>query len=201
MGEEFIIIYRLSMLDLIRDGSTWEEIVQLAKEVEKAGASVINTGIGWHEARIPTIATVVPRGAFTWVTQKLKGEVSVPLVATNRINMPDVAECILATGQADLISMARPFLADPDFIAKAAAGKVENINTCIACNQACLDHTFKGVRATCLVNPTACYETELVYKPTPSPKKLAVVGAGPAGLSFSTVYSNSYKTDCCSGRC
>jgi len=187
VGTDFIIIYRLSMLDLIEDGSTWEEVVMLAKEIEKAGATIINTGIGWHEARVPTIATMVPRGAFTKVTAKLKGEVSIPLVTTNRINMPDVAEKVLAEGDADMISMARPFLADSDFVAKAEAGKANEINTCIGCNQACLDHTFQMKLTSCLVNPRACHETDLVYVKTSSPKKIAVIGAGPAGLAASTI--------------
>jgi 2,4-dienoyl-CoA reductase (NADPH2) len=187
VGENFILIYRLSMLDLIEDGSTWDEIVHLAKKIEEAGATIINTGIGWHEARVPTIVTSVPRAAFTGVTARLKGEVSIPLVTTNRINMPDVAEKVLSEGHADMVSMARPFLADADLVRKAAEGRVEEINTCIACNQACLDHTFSGKLTTCLVNPRACYETELTYVKTASPKRLAVVGAGPAGLAFATV--------------
>ena len=187
VGPEFIIIYRLSMLDLVEDGSTWDEVVLLAKEIEKAGATIINTGIGWHEARIPTIATKVPRGAFTKVTERLKGEVSIPLVTTNRINTPEVAEEVLAEGHADMVSMARPFLADADFINKAAAGRADEINTCIGCNQACLDHTFSGRLTSCLVNPRACYETELNYIPTTAVKKIAVVGAGPAGLAAATV--------------
>lgn len=187
VGENFIIVYRLSMLDLIEDGSTWEEVVQLAKEIEKAGASIINTGIGWHEARVPTIATSVPRGAFTKVTAQLKGEVSIPLVTTNRINMPDVAEKILAEGDADMVSMARPFLADAELVLKAAEDRAEEINTCIGCNQACLDHTFSGKLTTCLVNPRACNETLLAYVKTAQPKSIAVVGAGPAGLAFASV--------------
>ena len=187
VGPEFIIIYRLSMLDLVEDGSTWDEVVLLAKEIEKAGAPIINTGIGWHEARIPTIATKVPRAAFTKVTARLKGEVSIPLVTTNRINTPEVAEQVLAEGHADMVSMARPFLADPDFINKAAEGRADEINTCIGCNQACLDHTFSGRLTSCLVNPRACYETELNYIPTTTVKKIAVVGAGPAGLAAATV--------------
>jgi len=187
VGAEFIIIYRLSMLDLIEGGSTWDEVVVLAKAIEQAGATLINTGIGWHEARIPTIATKVPRAAFTKVTAKLRGEVKIPLVTTNRINTPEVAEQVLAEGDADMVSMARPFLADPEFVNKAAAGHSERINTCIGCNQACLDHTFSGKLTTCLVNPRACYETELNYIPTQSVKKIAVVGAGPAGLSAATV--------------
>ncbi|WP_374325423.1 oxidoreductase [Aquipseudomonas alcaligenes] len=187
VGPNFIIIYRLSMLDLIEGGSTWDEIVTLAKAIEKAGATIINTGIGWHEARIPTIATKVPRAAFTKVTAKLKGEVSIPLCTTNRINTPEVAEQVLAEGDADMVSMARPFLADPDFVNKAAAGRADEINTCIGCNQACLDHTFGGKLTSCLVNPRACHETELNYIPTTTVKKIAVVGAGPAGLSAATV--------------
>ncbi|CAL2094618.1 FAD-dependent oxidoreductase [Tenacibaculum platacis] len=187
VGEEFIIIYRLSMLDLVEKGSSWEEIVQLAKEIEKAGATIINTGIGWHEARIPTIATSVPRAAFTWVTKKMKEEVSIPLVTSNRINMPETAEKVLSEGDADMISMARPFLADPDWVNKAEQEKDDEINTCIACNQACLDHVFEQKVASCLVNPRACHETELNYLPTNTKKKIAVVGAGPAGLAASTV--------------
>ena len=187
VGEHFIIIYRLSMLDLVEDGSSWEEVVHLAKEVEKAGATIINTGIGWHEARIPTIATMVPRGAFSWVTKKMMGEVSIPLITTNRINTPELAEKILSDGHADMISMARPFLADPYFVQKAQEDKADEINTCIACNQACLDHVFKRKIASCMVNPRACHETELVYDPTSSAKNIAVVGAGPAGLAYSCV--------------
>ncbi len=187
VGKDFIIIYRLSMLDLIPDGQSWDEVVMLAKAIEKAGATIINTGIGWHEARVPTIATSVPRGAFAWVTKKLKGEVGIPLVTTNRINAPDVAEKIIADGCADMVSMARPLLADPEFVIKAAAGRADEINTCIGCNQACLDHVFKQKRASCLVNPRACYETELVYLPTTNKKRIAVVGAGPAGLACATV--------------
>lgn len=187
VGPNFIIIYRLSMLDLIEGGSTWDEVVMLAKAIEQAGATLINTGIGWHEARIPTIATKVPRAAFTKVTAKLRGQVGIPLVTTNRINTPEIAEQVLAEGDADMVSMARPFLADPDFVNKAAAGRSDTINTCIGCNQACLDHTFSGKLTTCLVNPRACYETELNYIPTAAVKKIAVVGAGPAGLSAATV--------------
>ncbi len=187
VGPEFIIIYRLSMLDLVEDGSSWDEVVLLAREIEKAGATIINTGIGWHEARIPTIATKVPRAAFTKVTKRLKGEVSIPLITTNRINTPEVAEQVLADGHADMVSMARPFLADPEFINKAAANRADEINTCIGCNQACLDHTFSGRLTSCLVNPRACYETELNYIPTTTVKKIAVVGAGPAGLAAATV--------------
>jgi 2,4-dienoyl-CoA reductase (NADPH2) len=186
VGPNFIIIYRLSMLDLVEGGSTFDEVVELARAVEAAGATIINTGIGWHEARIPTIATSVPRGAFAWVTQKLKGKVSVPLITTNRINMPDVAEKILADGCADMVSMARPMLADAFFVAKAAAGKADEINTCIGCNQACLDHTFAGKITSCLVNPRACHETLLTITPTAAKKRIAVVGAGPAGLAFAT---------------
>ncbi|EFQ63297.1 NADH:flavin oxidoreductase/NADH oxidase [Pseudomonas fluorescens WH6] len=187
VGPNFIIIYRLSMLDLIEGGSTWDEIVLLAKAVEKAGATIINTGIGWHEARIPTIATKVPRAAFTKVTAKMRGEVTIPLCTTNRINTPEMAEQVLAEGDADMVSMARPFLADPDFVNKAAAGRADEINTCIGCNQACLDHTFSGKLTSCLVNPRACHEIELNYIPTTTVKKIAVVGAGPAGLSAATV--------------
>ena len=183
VGPEFIVIYRLSMIDLIPNGSTWEEVVQLAKAIEAAGASILNTGIGWHEARIPTIATSVPRAAFAWVTKKLMGEVTIPVITSNRINTPEVAEEVLAEGAADMVSMARPFLADPDFVAKAAAGQAALIAPCIACNQACLDHTFSMKMSTCLVNPRACNETELVLAPTQTPKNVAVVGAGPAGLS------------------
>ncbi|WML78868.1 NADPH-dependent 2,4-dienoyl-CoA reductase [Streptomyces sp. VNUA74] len=183
VGEDFIVVYRLSMLDLVPGGSTLDEVVALAKAVEAAGATIINTGIGWHEARIPTIATSVPRGAYTWVTRRLMGEVTVPLVTTNRINTPEVAERLLAEGAADMVSMARPMLADPAFVAKAAAGRPEDINTCIGCNQACLDHTFSGQITSCLVNPRACHETELVLTPTRRRKRVAVVGAGPAGLA------------------
>jgi len=186
VGDDFIIIYRLSMLDLVKDGSNWEEIVRLAKAIEEAGASIINTGIGWHEARIPTIATMVPRAAYTWVTARLKGEVSLPLVTSNRINMPEVAERVLASGDADIVSMARPLLADPDWVRKAEQGRSDEINTCIACNQACLDLIFQNKRATCMVNPLACYETEIKVEPTTDPKSIAVVGAGPAGLAYST---------------
>lgn len=184
VGERFIIIFRLSMLDLVEQGSTLEEVIGLGQALEKAGVTIINTGIGWHEARIPTIATNVPRAAFSWVTEKLKQALSVPVVATNRINTPEVAEHILASHQADLVCMARPFLADAEFVNKAAAGQSQLINTCIACNQACLDHVFAQKRATCLVNPRACYETELRVTPALKPKRLAVVGAGMAGLSF-----------------
>ena len=187
VGENFIIIYRLSMLDLIPDGSTWEEVVQLAKEIEKAGATIINTGIGWHEARVPTIGTVVPRGGFAWVTKRLMGEVNIPLVATNRINMPEVAERVLQEGCSDMVSMARPFLADADLVLKAIENRADEINTCIACNQACLDHTFTMQVCSCLVNPRACHETELNFLPAENKKKIAVVGAGPAGLAASTI--------------
>lgn len=187
VGENFILIFRLSMLDLVEEGNTWEETVLFAKEIEKAGATIINTGIGWHEARLPTIATMVPRGGFTWVTERMMKEISIPLVTTNRINMPDKAEEILASGQAHLVSMARPFLADPELIKKAKEGREDEINTCIGCNQACLDHVFKQKTASCLVNPRACHETILNYTPTSSVKKIAVVGAGPAGLSAATV--------------
>ncbi|MBV1954877.1 oxidoreductase [Streptomyces albidoflavus] len=183
VGEDFILIYRLSMLDLVPGGSSLEEVVTLAKLVEEAGATLINTGIGWHEARVPTIATQVPRAAFTWVTRELMGAVSVPLVTGNRVNTPETAEQILAEGRADMVSMARPFLADPDFVAKAARGRADTINTCIGCNQACLDHTFSGRISSCLVNPRACHETELVLAPTRLRKRIAVVGAGPAGLA------------------
>ena len=183
VGKNFIIIYRLSMLDLVEDGSTWEEVEQLALEIEKAGATIINTGIGWHEARVPTIATMVPRGGFTWVTQRLMGKLSIPLITTNRINTPEVAEKILADGHANMVSMARPFLADPEFPLKAMEGRADEINTCIACNQACLDHIFDRKTASCLVNPRACNELEINILPTQKKKKIAVVGAGPAGLS------------------
>ena len=186
-GPDFILIYRLSMLDLVEGGNHWADIVAQAKAVEAAGATIINTGIGWHEARVPTIATSVPRAAFAGVTAKLRPEVSLPLVATNRINMPEVAEAILAGGGADLVSMARPLLADPQWVAKARTGRGDRINTCIACNQACLDHVFENKRASCLVNPRACAETELNYIATANPKTIAVVGAGPAGLACATV--------------
>ncbi len=186
VGTDFIIIFRLSMLDLVAKGSSWDEIVILALRLESAGVTLINTGIGWHEARIPTIAALVPRAAFTWVTAKLKQVVSVPLITSNRINTPETAEAVLAGHQADMISMARPLLADPDFVSKAATGRSRQINTCIACNQACLDHIFSGQVASCLVNPRASHETELVYQPAAAPKRIAVVGAGPAGLSFAT---------------
>lgn len=184
VGANFIIIFRLSMLDLVEQGSTLEEIIQLGQAIEAAGATIINTGIGWHEARIPTIATKVPRAAFTWATHKVRQSLTIPVITSNRINMPDLAESILACGDADMVSMARPFLADPEFMLKAAQGRSAEINTCIACNQACLDHIFVGKPATCLVNPRACNEQDLVIEPTQHPKKLAVVGAGPAGLAF-----------------
>ena len=186
-GPNFIVIYRLSMLDLVEGGSTWEEIVHLAKAIEAAGATIINTGIGWHESRVPTIVTSVPRAAFSWVTQKMMDNVDIPLCTTNRINMPHVAEKVLQDGHADMVSMARPFLADPHFVNKAAAGLAHEINTCIGCNQACLDHSFKGITASCLVNPAACHEDEFVVTPTARKERIAVVGAGPAGLAFSTV--------------
>ena len=184
-GDDFIIIYRLSMLDLVEDGNSYDEVVALAKAIQQAGASLINTGIGWHEARVPTIGTMVPRAAFSWITQRVKAEVNIPVIATNRINDPQVAEDILANGQADMVCMARPFLADADFVNKAAANQADRINTCIACNQACLDHVFQNKRASCLVNPRACYETELNFTAAVTRKKIAVVGAGPAGLAFS----------------
>jgi len=186
-GPDFIIIYRLSLVDLVPDGSNWAEIVQQAQAIEAAGATLINSGIGWHEARIPTIATSVPRGAFAGVTAKLKPHVRVPVIATNRINMPDVAERILAAGGADMVSLARPLLADPQWANKSRAGRPEAINTCIACNQACLDHVFENKTASCLVNPRAAHETELVYRPTIARRRIAVVGAGPAGLACATV--------------
>ena len=191
VGPDFILIYRISLIDLIPGGSSWDEVLELARAVSAAGATILNTGIGWHEARIPTIATSVPRGAFTWVTRKLRDALRsegnlIPVVTSNRINMPDVAEDILARGDADMVSLARPFLADPDFVVKAATGRSQEINTCIACNQACLDHAFKNRIASCLVNPRACHETELVMAPAPQKKRFAVVGAGPAGLAAST---------------
>ena len=183
VGEDFVIVYRLSMLDLVPGGSTLDEVITLARAVEAAGATIINTGIGWHEARIPTIATSVPRGAYAWVTKKVMGAVSIPLVTTNRINTPELAEELLAEGYADMVSLARPMLADPDFVNKARDGRPDAINTCIGCNQACLDHTFSGKITSCLVNPRACHETELVLSPTRRRKRVAVVGAGPAGLA------------------
>ncbi|MEB7586331.1 NADPH-dependent 2,4-dienoyl-CoA reductase [Serratia rubidaea] len=184
VGREFILIYRLSMLDLVEDGSDWQEIERLAQAIEQAGATIINTGIGWHEARIPTIATMVPRAGFSWVTRKLMGKVGIPLITTNRINDPAVAEQVLADGCADMVSMARPFLADAEFVRKAAEGRADEINTCIGCNQACLDQIFDGKLASCLVNPRACRESEMPLTMAQSPKRLAVVGAGPAGLAF-----------------
>ncbi|MBP9184950.1 MAG: NADPH-dependent 2,4-dienoyl-CoA reductase, partial [Fuscovulum sp.] len=183
MGPEAILIYRLSLIDLVPDGSTWDEVVTLAKAVQAAGASLINTGIGWHEARIPTIATSVPRAAFAHLTARLRPQVSIPVITSNRINTPEVAERLLAEGMADMVSMARPWLADADFIAKAAAGRARDIAPCIACNQACLDHTFSGKLTSCLVNPRAAHESELTLAPAPSPKRIAVVGAGPAGMA------------------
>ncbi len=187
VGSNFILIYRLSMLDLVEGGSTWEEVVQLAKLLEKAGVTIINTGIGWHEARVPTIGTMVPRAGFSWVTERLKGEVKIPLITSNRINMPHVGEQVIADGHADMISMARPFLADSNWVKKAMDGRADEINTCIGCNQACLDHVFENKRASCLVNPRACFETELNYYPADTAKRIAVVGAGPAGLAYATV--------------
>jgi 2,4-dienoyl-CoA reductase (NADPH2) len=186
VGDDFIVMYRMSLLDLVDDAQSWDETVELARKIETAGVSIINTGIGWHEARIPTIVTSVPRAAFAWTTANLRAEVSVPVVASNRINTPEVAEQIIASGQADLVSMARPLLADPFFVQKAAEDRADEINTCIACNQACLDHTFQNVRASCLVNPRACHETSLVLLPTRAVKRIAVVGAGPAGLAAAT---------------
>ncbi|HBS82439.1 FAD-dependent oxidoreductase [Vreelandella alkaliphila] len=183
VGERFLMIFRLSMIDLVEEGSTWEEVVQLGQAIEAAGANVINTGIGWHEARVPTIVTSVPRAAFTEVTKRIRSALSIPLITTNRINMPEVAERVLADGHADMVSMARPFLADPEWVRKAEAGLSDEINTCIACNQACLDHTFMGKLTSCLVNPRACHETELTLEPTQTPKRVAVVGGGPAGLA------------------
>jgi 2,4-dienoyl-CoA reductase (NADPH2) len=187
VGPAFILIYRISLIDLVPGGSTWDEVILLAKAIEAAGATLLNTGIGWHEARVPTIATSVPRAGFAWLTGRLRAQVSIPVIASNRINMPDVAEDILSTGLADMVSMARPFLADPDFVAKAAAGRADDIAPCIACNQACLDHTFSGKLTSCLVNPRACHETELTYSMAAVPKRVAVVGAGPAGLMAALV--------------
>lgn len=184
VGKDFIIIYRLSMLDLVPEGHEYEEVIRLAKQIEAAGATLINSGIGWHEARVPTIVTSVPRGVFSWITARVREQVSIPVVAVNRINTPEIGEEILAKNEADMVSMARPLLADADFVAKAAAGKADRINTCIACNQACLDHVFENKRASCLVNPQACYETELVMQPAQAAKRIGVVGAGPAGLAF-----------------
>ena len=187
VGDDFIVIYRLSMIDLVPGGQTWDEVVALARKVEAAGASILNTGIGWHEARIPTIATSVPRAAFAWVTRKLMGEVSIPVITSNRINTPEVAEALLADGCADMVSMARPFLADSQFVRKAMEGRAAEIAPCIACNQACLDHTFSGKISSCLVNPRACHETELRYEPAEAPKDVAVVGAGAAGATVAMV--------------
>jgi 2,4-dienoyl-CoA reductase (NADPH2) len=191
VGPDFILIYRLSMIDLVPEGSRWDEVVTLGRAISEAGASIINTGIGWHEARIPTIATSVPRAAFAWLTARLKQTfreegIATPLVASNRINTPEVAEQILADGAADMVSMARPLLADAEFVSKAAQGRAQDINTCIACNQACLDHVFQNRRAGCLVNPRACHETELVMRPALHAKRIAVVGAGPAGITAAT---------------
>jgi 2,4-dienoyl-CoA reductase (NADPH2) len=187
VGREFIIMYRHSVLDLVEGGNTWDEVVAVARALEQAGATILNTGYGWHEARVPTIVTSVPRAAFAEIAGRLRKEVNIPVVASNRINMPHDAEHLLARGDADLVSMARPFLADPDWVVKAQSGRGDEINTCIACNQACLDHTFANKRATCLVNPRACHETELVYRPAVTKRRVAVVGAGPAGLSAATV--------------
>ncbi len=186
VGTNFIIIFRLSMLDLVEGGSTWDEVVAMAREVEKAGATIINTGVGWHEARIPTIMTSVPRAAYTWVTRRMMGQVRIPLITTNRINDPQVAEDVIARGDADMVSMARPFLADAEFVNKAAAGRADAINTCIACNQACLDHIFSRQLCSCLVNPFACHELDVTVEPAAAPKRVAVVGAGPAGLAAAT---------------
>ena len=194
VGRDFIIIYRLSMLDLVEEGQDWNEIVTLAKAIEAAGASIINTGIGWHEARVPTIVTSVPRAGFAWITKKLKGEVTIPLITTNRINMPAVAEQILADGEADMVSMARPLLADPQWANKARTDRGDRINTCIACNQACLDHVFQNRRASCMVNPQACHETELVIAPAARRKRIAVVGAGPAGLACASTLAERGHT-------
>ncbi len=196
VGPDFVIVYRLSMLDLVPGGQTWDEVVELAQGIEAAGATIINTGIGWHEARVPTIVTSVPRAAFTWVTGKLRPHLSIPVVASNRINTPEVAEAVLARGDADMVSMARPLLADPDFVIKAAENRADEINTCIACNQACLDHVFKRQHASCLVNPRAGRETELSYEPVAegAAKRIAVVGAGPAGLAASTVLAQRGHT-------
>jgi 2,4-dienoyl-CoA reductase (NADPH2) len=194
VGEDFIIIYRLSMIDLIPDGSSWEETVMLAKAIENAGATIINTGIGWHEARVPTIATSVPRGAFAWVTKKMRREVTIPLVTSNRINLPSTAEEILANGSADMVSMARPLLADPEFVLKAREDRADEINVCIACNQACLDHTFANKMSSCLVNPRACHETELNYIKTTASRRFAVIGSGPAGIAAALVLAKRGHT-------
>jgi 2,4-dienoyl-CoA reductase (NADPH2) len=194
VGEGFPIIYRISLLDLVEGGQSWDEVLELAFLIEDAGATVLNTGIGWHEARVPTIITQVPRGAWTWATARLKKEVAIPVCASNRINTPELAEQVLADGVADLVSMARPLLADPEFLAKAAADRADEINTCIACNQACLDHVFANKRASCLVNPRACHETEIVLTPTLRPREVAVVGAGPAGLSAAVSLAEAGNT-------
>ncbi|CAN7330197.1 FAD-dependent oxidoreductase [Knoellia sp. LjRoot47] len=194
VGEDFLVIYRISAVDLVPEGQTWDEVAALAREVEAAGASVLNLGIGWHEARVPTIVTSVPRAAFASYAGRLKSETSLPVIATNRINMPEVAEGILGAGDADLVSLARPFLADPEWVRKAAESRVDEINTCIACNQACLDHTFRKQRATCLLNPRAVHETELVLGPTRAAKRVAVVGAGPAGLACATALAERGHT-------
>ncbi len=190
VGPDFILIYRLSMIDLVPGGSSWDEVVQLGKAIEAAGATLINTGIGWHEARVPTIATSVPRGAFAWLTKKMKGELTIPLITSNRINTPELADILLADGYADMVSMARPLLADAEFVKKARLGRAAEINTCIACNQACLDHIFVNKLTSCLVNPRACHETEIRILPTPTRKRLAVVGAGPAGLAAATTLAD-----------
>ncbi|MBL4741636.1 MAG: NADPH-dependent 2,4-dienoyl-CoA reductase [Idiomarina sp.] len=196
VGANFIIVFRLSMLDLVEDGHTLDEVLQLGKALEKAGVSIINTGIGWHEARVPTIVTSVPRAAFSWITERVRRELTVPVVAVNRINTPEIAESILSSGQADMVSMARPLLADPEFVNKAQRQQADKINTCIACNQACLDHVFENKRASCLVNPRACFETELVVKPAQQKKRIAVVGAGPAGLAFAcTAAERGHQVD------
>ena len=196
VGANFIIVFRLSMLDLVEDGHTLDEVLQLGKALEKAGVSIINTGIGWHEARVPTIVTSVPRAAFSWITERVRRELTVPVVAVNRINTPEIAESILSSGQADMVSMARPLLADPEFVNKAQRQQADKINTCIACNQACLDHVFENKRASCLVNPRACFETELVVKPVHQKKRIAVVGAGPAGLAFAcTAAERGHQVD------
>jgi 2,4-dienoyl-CoA reductase (NADPH2) len=187
VGSDFILIYRISLIDLVPNGSTWDEVVTLARAIQEAGASILNTGIGWHEARVPTIATSVPRAAFAHLTGRLRGAVGIPVITSNRINTPEVAEGLLASGMADMVSMARPFLADPDFVAKAASGRAAEIAPCIACNQACLDHTFSGKLSSCLVNPRACHETVLTYEHAQTPQRIAVVGAGPAGLMAAKV--------------
>jgi 2,4-dienoyl-CoA reductase (NADPH2) len=199
VGPDFILIYRISLIDLIPDGSSWPEVLELARAVSAAGATILNTGIGWHEARIPTIATSVPRAAFTWVTRKLRDAlrsegINTPVITSNRINMPEVGEEVLARGDADMVSLARPFLADAEFVNKALQGRADEINTCIACNQACLDHTFANKLCSCLVNPRACHETELVIRITPAKKRIAVVGAGPAGLAAATTLAERGHT-------